>query len=382
MTTGDRSGHSAQILIDMSPLKAGGGCQLALNFLDQMSSNVRSGYAFLIPDVGPLAAAADRCPNLRFLQAPSSSAPRRVRFERLGLPKIYEALGTKVIYTFFGPGLPHPSSITSIVSVAYPIICYPDSPYWRYVSRKVAVRQRLVNAARVHRLKQAGTIIAETEVMRSRLARTLGRSAAEILVAPPAPSEFVRETTGVEATVSNRRVLVLSGVAPHKNVWRLPEIVHEFGVMGEDLQLVLTTSEEAFRRHLKPEGAQLFEHQRGCYNFVGSVAPDAIQDLYAGSAALLSLSDLESFSNNYLESWKTGTPLIASERDFAREMCGDSAVYVEPHDPKAAARTIVEALSKPDMLEYRKQIGFDKARALPSAAQKQAAIVDLVERYI
>jgi hypothetical protein len=33
-----------------------------------------------------------------------------------------------------------------------------------------------------------------------------------------------------------------------------------------------------------------------------------------------------------MEAWKANVPLLVSDRDFAREICGDSAVYCEPHD--------------------------------------------------
>jgi hypothetical protein len=56
----------------------------------------------------------------------------------------------------------------------------------------------------------------------------------------------------------------------------------------------------------------------------------------------VNLSDLESFSNNYMEAWKANVPLLVSDRDFARGICGESAIYCEPHDAAQIAKCMLE----------------------------------------
>jgi glycosyltransferase involved in cell wall biosynthesis len=77
---------------------------------------------------------------------------------------------------------------------------------------------------------------------------------------------------------------------------------------------------------------------RDHFRFVGTIPPTDIQSVYDAADVLVTLSDLESFSNNYMEAWKVGIPIIASDRDFAHEICGDSALYVEPHDSCSTVR--------------------------------------------
>ena len=354
--------------------------QLALNFLEQLASGPTDDYVILIPDVGTLADAPSRFPGLAFETVASSSALRRLIFERRALPSLYRRHGVTVVYTFFGPGLPHPKGITSVVSVAYPIICYPDSDYWRYVDRKTRFRQEVFNSARRRRLRSADIIVAETAVMQDRLAKALRKPVGDIRVMPPAPSEFVSPVADRRRPQVPLRVLVLSGSAPHKNVWRLPEVNDQLTREGIDVTWRLSMSQASFIGHLHEDGRRLVdEHGLEAYEFLGSVAPDAIQDCYAGSDALLSLSDLESFSNNYLEAWKTRTPLVVSDRDFAREICLDSAVYVEPHDPVSVAAGIRQLVSDPDDCRRRVEAGAQLLLTMPTAAEKRAQVLGLID---
>ena len=246
------------------------------------------------------------------------------------------------MYTFFGPGLPHPPSIKSIVSVAYPIICYDDSPFWSHLSKQRMLRQRLINFARKKRLSAADHLIVELRMMRDRLASVPTMPAHDFHVVPPSPSEFVDDrpySPGRHAHTPT--FLVLSGVAQHKNLWRLPELAVALRMLTPRFRFVITTDAHLFADHLSARSRKAFQVTACHFDFRGTVAPDEIGTLYEEADYLLSLSDLESFSNNYMEAWKAGVPLIASDRDFAREICGESAIaYLEPHDPEGAAQQL------------------------------------------
>lgn len=49
---------------------------------------------------------------------------------------------------------------------------------------------------------------------------------------------------------------------------------------------------------------------------------------------------LESFSASYLEAMQHGKPILASDLDFARSVCGDAAVYFDPWNPESMAAAI------------------------------------------
>jgi glycosyltransferase involved in cell wall biosynthesis len=318
------------ILFDFSAIRAGGGVQLALNFLDSVFAYDWPGVRLfvLLPDSGELANYRLPVPSAHQLRCPSSML-RRAWFERTALQSFIRENRIAVIKTLFGAGLPHASEVTSVVGVAYPIICYPDSPYWRYLPLRAALRQRIKNAARRWRLHAADRVIVETAVMQRRVAAHCGLATTRVEVVPPAPSDYLRPARRRSRGDAPLTFLFLSGPSPHKNLWRLPAVANTLIKAGAKGRFRFLISCERNALKVAPE---LFATVASHFDFRGSIASREIQSLYDETDVLVNLSDLESFSNNYMEAWKANVPLLVSDRDFAREICGDSAVYCEPHD--------------------------------------------------
>lgn len=374
---------TGKTLVDFSPLKAGGGCQLALNFITELQINKVdcSSYIFLIPNSGPLSDLQCQFPYLHYIVSPSSSYLKRIYFEYFKLRRIYNEFNIKKIFTFFGAGLPHPNQIKSIVSVAYPIICYDDSPYWKYIPTKRKHRQILINYLRINRLKKADAIIVETRIMAERLSLVMEKDISQYRIIPPTPSRFVLENVKTIDPGENFIFLFLSGVAHHKNLWRLPEIGKELAVYTEKFTFMISASEKAFLNHLNQEQTNIYQTVSEHFKFVGSVALDKINQVYLNSDALVSLSDLESFSNNYMEAWKAGVPLIVSDRDFSRFICEDSALYIEPHSPKLVANVLKDVINNSIQLKDLVIKGKERMKSLPESKAKYTLLTSFIENY-
>jgi glycosyltransferase involved in cell wall biosynthesis len=357
-----------RIAIDFSAIKTGGGVQRALTFLRSIEEEPWQDVdiLFVLPPSGALS--KFRPPAEQGSVQSPAGLLRRVWFEYVIWPRLLKARGIDTVFTFFGAGLPHPRSVRSIVGVAYPIICYPESPFWRHLSLVDGLRQRLKNLARVVRLKSATLVVAETEVMAGRLARTLNVSKTRFVVIPPSPTTWVddRRDTGPRPLT----FLFLSGPSPHKNLWRLPEIALALRSATEQpFVFLLSMRRASFLQRLPAGSTTLFTQVEACFEFVGPVEESKVGGLYARSDFLVNLSDLESFSNNYMESWRAGIPQIVSNRDFSRHICGGSAVYVEPHDPKAVTGVMLETMGDTGLRARLALEGRRRLKSLPTQIQ-------------
>ena len=58
---------------------------------------------------------------------------------------------------------------------------------------------------------------------------------------------------------------------------------------------------------------------------------------YRRATCLVMPSLVESFGFPLLESMALSTPIVAADRPYAREVCGDAALYFDPHDPEQLA---------------------------------------------
>ncbi len=366
-------------LIDLSAIKSGGGLQLASNFLSVSKEELHNSVdVHLVVS----AAIAQRLCDGEFsvVGVVPNGLIGRALFEYVQFPRLLRKYQVESIYTFFGAGMPVTNGVRAVVSVAYPIICYEDSPYWSYVPRIERLKKRLWNFVRISRLRRATTILCETEVMRKRLLSVLGADV-EIFVSPPSPSEFIPDIAP-----SDRRpvagnileVLVLSGVAYHKNTWRLYEVAELLRRNGSRVRFVCSFSRRDFLRCLKAvEKHSVIDSGilDDCFDFIGSVGPEAIGGLYARCSVLISLSDLESYSNNYMEAWRTSTVLICSDRDFAREICRESALYCDPHSVPSVVSAIESIISAPSADVMRMlMVGRENLDRLPSQKQRAAGI--------
>ncbi|MBX3303401.1 MAG: glycosyltransferase [Nitrospira sp.] len=329
------------VLFDLGAIKTGGGVQLAVNFLSlldrQKENNIN--IFLVIPEIGELSNLSLRGKYSGVFVSPNSFI-KRFFFEYGHLQYLIRRHKIQHIFTFFGSGLPHSKSVRSVVTVAYPIICYPESDYWNYAGMKEQAYIRCLNILRRSRLKKASSIIAETTVMQARLARSVKYPMEKICVIPPAPSQYV-EPLLVRRRVPSRRFLFISGINSHKNLWRLPAIAECMLARGiEEFVFVLTCTRESYVKSLKKAiiSEELIDTH---FTFLGSIPPQRIMEAYNQADIVVSLSDLESFSNNYMEAWAVRLPLVVSDRDFARNICADSALYVDPHRPKDVAEQLI-----------------------------------------
>jgi glycosyltransferase involved in cell wall biosynthesis len=358
------------VLLDLGAIKTGGGVQLALNFVRQINARRRPGdRVWLLVSQGSLLEREAASVEAAGVWASPRSYLRRAAFEYLRLPRLLAAHGVDVVFTFFGAGVPRPRGIRAVVTVAYPIICYPESAYWRFERPGRRWFNRVRNWLRCRRLRRAERLLAETEVMRARLARTLAIDPARIHLLPPAVSAFAeprprtaRDGPFVFVTVSDN--------SHHKNIWRLYAVaraLRESGLL--DFRFVMTVREADFRADIPERDVDetiLATH----FRCLGPVAPTSIMDVYGSADAMVIISDLESFSNNYIEAWRVGLPIVASDRDFARHICGDSAVYVEPHDPAGAAAEFARVARDAGLRERLVAAGAARLRAMPTLEQR------------
>lgn len=368
-----------KVLFDFGAIKSGGGAQLSLNFLEQLLTldDCNEKIAIVVPEVGPIAESILLRSFTHVLISPDSYAKRLV-FEYGQIPTAIRKLGIRKVFTFFGAGLPTPDDVESIVQVAYPIICYPDSLFWSHLSGMSAFRIRALNRLRIHRLKRASRIIAETAVMQRRLCRVLGTTPDLIEVLPPAPSQYVSPINHREQSRVHK-FLFVSGNSPHKNLWRLYAVAERLRHLGfDDFVFVLTVTRASYVRTLKETtiaSAILTTH----FQFLGSVRPQEIMTAYEQADVVCSLSDLESFTNNYMEAWTVGLPLIVSDRDFAHCICGDSALYVEPHNPADVAEKFFSLARDPNIRRSLMTSGRTKLNRLPTQAVRFQKILQLLE---
>ncbi len=164
---------------------------------------------------------------------------------------------------------------------------------------------------------------------------------------------------------------MIAGYSPHKNFFVLPRIAESLKASHDIDDVVFVTTLEpgdsktaAYLADAKRRGVSEMT-----YNF-GPVPHAGCAELYDAIDAVILPSRLESFSNTIAEAWTMGKPLIVSDLDWAREACGDGALYVGYDDAEDTATKIARLRHDDALSAHLIEAGKRMMASYPSSEER------------
>ncbi|HUS09400.1 MAG TPA: glycosyltransferase, partial [Pyrinomonadaceae bacterium] len=124
-------------------------------------------------------------------------------------------------------------------------------------------------------------------------------------------------------------------------------------------------------------------NEQGLQRFFTNLGPVPASDcasLIDACDALLCLSRLESFSNNFVEAWTMQKPLVVTDADWARDACGEAAVYVDPTNIKRTAETLERLMATPAVQQATVDHGTANLSRYHDAASKYRDYWNVIAR--
>jgi glycosyltransferase involved in cell wall biosynthesis len=227
--------------------------------------------------------------------------------------------------------------------------------------RMFAVRTLLWNACR-----HADRIAVQTRSMRDVLVGRLGVAPERVVVIgttsrrleagkvparPPCASE----------DASREVVLYVGSEAPYKNLRVLPPAMVLVRRAFPRAQLFATL----------PVGHELESDDVVC---LGYLDDKALAMSYIQADVLVFPSLVESAGLPLVEAMSFGVPVVAADRPYAHDICGDAALYFDPYQPTALADAVL-AVFRNDVLRSKlRHKGLDRAEELRAARPYQRLI--------
>jgi glycosyltransferase involved in cell wall biosynthesis len=163
------------------------------------------------------------------------------------------------------------------------------------------------------------------------------------------------------------RLLFPSHVTDHKNFSLLAKVLDAARTaLAVPIRLTLTASaDELYRRRPMRDW---FSRSLLQVDFAGHVDRSNLPELYKSHDILVFPSLVEAFGFPLIEAMTMGMPIVASDRSWAREVCGTTAYYADPHDPNDWVRALSlcseEGIRQnPDGLERVRAFDWDHAAA-------------------
>jgi glycosyltransferase involved in cell wall biosynthesis len=111
---------------------------------------------------------------------------------------------------------------------------------------------------------------------------------------------------------------------------------------------------------------------------LGAVAGAALEDLYAAAAVLVTATLLEGFGLPVLEALGRGVPAACTDLPVFREVAGDAALWLDPHNPGSVAAGLRRAVAGGPQIERLREQGRRRAREFEwrAAAERTAEIYE------
>lgn len=337
-----------QAFVSAANLVGSGALSLGVSLLPELARRLDASCVIEAPDVPAMRACfSGAVAEVVFAERPAGSNElARLKDLFVRIPREVRRRGSRVCVTMGDIG-PIRLACPHVIFCQQALLVY-DGGFGTWSALKKAWLTRHFSAS----ARASSACIVQTPVMARRLAERYAIDPERIHVIPqPAPSYTLQNIASAEPNAEMARcpkpvkLLFLAAYYPLKNHRILIPLAEELRRRGKDadVQIFLT---------LDPKESVLEELQ-GCGDVVtnlGRLPAEQVAGALKAADALFLPTLLESYGLVYLEALAAGKPVLTSDRDFARHMCGEFGIYFDPFSPQSIADAL-ERLPEKGALE-------------------------------
>lgn len=244
-------------------------------------------------------------------------------------------------FTLFGPAY-WKSKAPHLVGFARPHYILHHSPFYKVASNKKLIRYMYLLEA-IHNFlfrKNSDYLFVENESMVQTLKSKYGK---DVFYVPNTYNQvFEQFSPRISKSLGSVfQLLTISSDYPHKNLDSIPLVAAALLKKYPDFKFrfVVTVAEDS----LKQSSENI--------KYIGPVTIEKCPELYLESDAMYLPTLLECFSASYVEAMYMGLPVLTSDLDFARSICGSAAAYFDPLNAEDIAETIYNLATNPSKIE-------------------------------
>lgn len=335
-----------KFIINTTNLQSGGALQVACSLLNEWNKHYAQHefHVCLSPQLAQASSSISYNKHIKVHKLTKQSTNRLLQrwLHRKQLRQIEANTKPDAVLTIFGPALWKPKA-PHLVGFANGYYLFNEVQFIQDKLRGNILKRIVYDSRRWFILqqlkKEAQHYWVETQKAQERLSSTIKVPISKIQVIGNCAS-INDNPTSSEQKNSNKtfRLLYLSAYYEHKNFALIPKVIAVLQQRGIDCQFCLSLPDADFNRIFGHN-----THTRYVHN-LGPIGASAISAAYANTDAVFMPSFLETFSANYPEAMHMNKPLLCSDLDFARAICGNAAIYFNPFDATDAADKICKLI--------------------------------------
>lgn len=307
----------------------------------------------------------------------------RLFYDYRTLPRQVRDSGCDVLLSLTNFGLNAPPC-PQVVLLHQPKMAYDRSHYGR-LGAVDQIRQHYLKLAFRRQLARTATLLVQTPVMVARIRQRFDfegdivvcGSGGSVQRAPEAAGPM---PAGFAPHADHLRLLYPARYYPHKNHELLVDAVaaHPDALSGVTIYTTIAADQHAGARAL------LRRIERDCdpelLVNLGPIPNASMADHYQHCDGVLMPTLLESFGLPFVEAIAMRRPVLASDIDFAREACGEAALYFDPWSTESLVAAIGRFRDEPALRERLLQAGRERSVEIPDWDTVTRTMLDAVER--
>lgn len=369
-----------RVLIDGTPLRSGGGVQCAIALLEGLRAQRAVEWQAVIPEMlvpaAPKLFTSEAVADGQVIVLPKASRFDIVRASR-SLREIERSFKPDVVYTVFGPAY-FRAKAPHLVGFALPNLIYERDGSLADTS----IRTRIGDAVRRSLIRRADYHVVETHTVANKLADRLKIPKQRISIIGNSVNPLLPDRLTSVGEGGCKVVLIPSSYYKHKNLEIIPLVAAEMANSHPSIEVrfhfTLDAKSADWQRIL------ISADSLGVGQKIATLGVLSLDDLaiaYGASSMVLLPTLREASTAVYPESFHFERPLITSDLDFARDLCGEAALFVPPMNPQVIAEAIASLATKPERGKCLIAAGRQQlAAAYPTPSRKFEMQLDLLHK--
>ena len=375
-----------KILINTSNLSVGGGMQVALSFINELNYlELNNEYHIF------LSAAIEKQidqfifpSNFHFYLIEKS--PASLKYRKLIVSKLNQLerkIKPNIVFTVFGPSYWKPKSI-HLMGIADGWLYNPKTVAGKGLSVKKRIKGKLLIQYKVFYIKRdAQYFVVETNDAKKKIIDNLFIDENIIFVVGNTYSAvfdnfnksgdtdkgFLKLPSKKEGAF---RLVLISHNYAHKNLKIIREVVPYLSEYN--VEFVLTIDDASYQN--------LFYDMKNAVVNLGTVNQSNCPSIYEQSDALFFPTLLETFSASYPEAMKMEIPILTSNYSFAKDICGDAALFFDPLNAKDIACKIKMLIDNKSLRTDLVNKGIKQLKAFETSRSRAEKYLSLCENII
>lgn len=328
-----------RILINTSNLKVGGGVQVADSICRELYKYTQHTFVIVVSDaLKECANDIRKYPNIKVVcYTLPSSILSAISGNNVFLDTLIAKENIEAVLTVFGPSRWVPKCL-HISGFARSQLVLNDSPYWQTLSwlRRIKAYSRKLVMMYLFR-KSTSVFYTENSYISTKLKRLFPKS--RVYTVTNNYNQVFNKPDLWDYSIKlpefdGLTLLTISANYPHKNLSIILPTIHYLKKYYPSFKFrfVLTISSEQF--------LPLSNEEKEHIIFLGPVNINQCPYLYKQSDIMFLPTLLECFSASYAEAMKMNVPILTTNLEFAKSLCGNAALFYDSISAESLAQAI------------------------------------------